>query len=384
MGVGSRMLRIMVSMCLAVGATALAAPGANATGQTYKVQVDAQPPVGEPWAFLRFFPEPSLSVHQGDVVDFAFSGTDTPHTATLTPDADPEHWRSTNQAAAGQYALEVPDAQAGGDDNTIDLNPKIVAPSDPTCGTSANPCAFDASGVVNSGIEFPNPAAQPSFFVTVNAPVGSYSFLCLLHPGMEVALTVAASSTSVPTPQQVSKAAAKQVKQVTKVDGAKADAIAQTVTTVHAGGSTIVKINAGGFSNNVTANEYPDAPVVVTRGAKIKFAGMPELHTATFPRSSAKDPADAFLQTFCEQTGADAPAQSPADCSDPTKFQIVLNAVAVLPSHAAALVKPKTFVNTGLLVPGTNGVVIAKKPGTYTFVCLVHGPEMSGVIKVVA
>ena len=379
----SRIVRILVSTCLAVGATALASPAANAVGQTYKVQVDGQPPVGQPWAFLHFFPGPSISVHQGDVLNFAFSATDTPHTATLTPDADPEHWRSTNQAPNGPYELQVPDSQLGGDDNSIVLNPKIAAPSDPTCGTSANPCAFDASSVVSSGVQFPNPAAQPSFFVTVSAPVGSYSFLCLLHPGMEVSLTVAADATSVPTPQQVSKTAAKQLKKLTKVDGTKADAIAQTVTTSHAGGKTIVKINAGGFSNNVTANEYPDNPVVVKRGTKIKFIGMPELHTATFPKSAAKNPIYAFLQSFCEQVGADTPAQSPADCSDPTKFETIFNPLAVAPTASANLVKPKKFVNAGLMVPGTNGIIIAKKPGTYTFVCLVHGPEMTSTIKVV-
>lgn len=384
MGVGSRTVRILVSMCLAVGATALASPAANAAGQTYKVHVDGQPPVGQPWAFLHFFPGPSISVHQGDVLDFAFSATDTPHTATLTPDANPEDWRTTNQGQGGPYELAAPDTQFGGDDHSLALNPAVAAPSDPACGTSANPCAFDASSVVSSGIQFPNPAAQPSFFVAVNAPVGSYSFLCLLHPGMEVSLVVAADSTSIPTPNQVSKAAAKDLKTLTKVDGKKADEMAQRVITHQTTAGTTVKINAGGFSNNVTANEYPDNPVVVHVGTKIKFKGMPELHTATFPKAAAKDPNLGFLQSFCEQVGADTPATSPADCSDPTKFETVFNPLAILPTASANLVKPKRFVNAGLLTPGVNGLIVAKKPGTYTFVCLVHGPEMSSTIKVVA
>ena len=382
-GVKSRMFRIAVVAAVAVVATSLAVP-AGAVSQSYTVKVDGAPPTGQPWAFLRFFPSTTLSVHQGDVVDFAFSGTDTPHTATLTPDADPEHWRTTNQGASGQYAFQVPDTQLGGDDNSVVLNPLVAGPSDPTCGTSTNPCSFDASKVVSSGVQFPNPSHQPSFFVTVSAPVGSYSFLCMLHPGMEVSLTVAADSTSVPTPQQVSASAAKQLKHATKVDGAAADAIAQTVKTQHVATGTIVKLNAGGFSNNVSANEYPDNPVVVSVGDKIKFAGMPEIHTVTFPMSTAADPNYALLQNFCEQVGADTPAQSPADCSDPTKFETVFNPLAVGPTASLNLVKPKTIVNSGLLVPGVNGVFVAKKPGRYTFVCLVHGPEMHGVIKVKA
>ena len=379
----SRMLRIAVVVAVAMGAASLAVP-AGAVSQSYKVHVDGAPPTGEPWAFLRFFPSTPLRVHQGDVVDFAFSATDTPHTATLTPDADPEAWRTTNQGASGQYGVEVPDSQFGGDDNSVVLNPLVGAPSDPTCGTSTNPCSFDASKVVSSGVQFPNPSQQPSFFVTVSAPVGSYSFLCLLHPGMEVSLNVAADSTSVPTPQQVSASAAKQLKHATKVDGAAADAIAQTITIRHPAGGTIVKLNAGGFSNNVSANEYPDNPVVVSVGDTIKFAGMPEIHTVTFPRSAAKDPNYALLQSFCEQAGADKPALSPVDCSDPTKFETVFNPLAVGPTKSRKLVNPTTVVNSGLLVPGMNGVFIAKRPGRYTFVCLVHGPEMRGVIKIKA
>jgi plastocyanin len=374
---------MVIVAAVAVGATSLAV-SAGAVSQSYKVQVDGAPPTGEPWAFLRFFPGTTLNVHQGDVLNFAFAGTDTPHTATLTPDADPEQWRTTNQGASGLYGVEVPDTQFGGDDQSVVLNPLVGAPSDPTCGTSTNPCSFDGSKVVNSGVQFPNPSQQPSFFVTVSAPVGSYSVLCLLHPGMEVSLNVVADSTSVPTPQQVSASAARQLKRATKVDAAAADAIAQTVSTVHTAGGTIVKLNAGGFSNNVSANEYPDNPVVVSVGDKIKFAGMPEIHTATFPRSTVTDPNYAFLQSFCEQAGADTPAQSPTDCSDPTRFETVFNPLAVGPTKSLNLVNPKTIVNSGLLVPGTNGVFIAKKPGRYTFVCLVHGPEMEGVIKIKA
>ena len=127
------------------------------------------------------------------------------------------------------YELFAPDSTFGGDDQSLVLNPAVGAPSDPTCGTSAHPCGFDATKVVNSGIQFPN-SPQPSFFVAVTAPVGSYSFLCLLHPGMEVKLNVADAATTIPTPQQVSNSAAQQLKKTIKIDGSAADEMAQTVT----------------------------------------------------------------------------------------------------------------------------------------------------------
>jgi plastocyanin len=367
-----------------IGATVgMVAPDVRAAAQTFTVNVDGQPPTGEPWAFLRFFPGPELSVHQGDVVDFAFSATDTPHTATLTPSADPEAWRKANQGPGGPYETEVADSTVGGDDKSVVLNPAVGAPSDPTCGTQANPCAFAGSGVMNSGIQFPNPSAQPSFFVAVNAPVGTYSFLCLLHPGMEVPLNVVANATAVPSPDQVSASAAKQLKNATNTDGKTADAIAQTVKITPTTTGDIFKVRAGGVSNNVSANEYPDHPVKVHTGDQVRFIGMPEIHTATFPRSAVKDPKYAFIQGFCEQPGADVPAQSPTDCTDPTKFESVFNPLALAPSKKNGLSDPSAFRNSGLLVPGTFATFIAKKPGVYTFVCLVHGPEMTSKIKVV-
>ena len=55
-------------------------PATAAVAQTFRLQLDARPPVGEPWSFLRFFPR-TLKVHQGDTVNAAWDGVGTPHTA---------------------------------------------------------------------------------------------------------------------------------------------------------------------------------------------------------------------------------------------------------------------------------------------------------------
>src|SRR5437899_13068576 len=69
---------------------AFAAPaGAGVVGAQFRIQLDARPPVGQPWSFLRYFPR-TLSVHQGDVVDAAWSGAGTPHTATAIPSGNPD------------------------------------------------------------------------------------------------------------------------------------------------------------------------------------------------------------------------------------------------------------------------------------------------------
>ena len=373
------MLRVVIVVAVAIGATSLALP-AGAVSQSFKVQVDGAPPTGEPWAFLRFFPGASLKVHAGDVVDFAWAGTDTPHTATLVPSDDAEAWRQDHQAQGGDFQDPIPDSQVGGDDNSLIENPKVVAPTDPTCGTEAAPCSFDGTSVVSSGFQFSNPSAEPSFFASVDAPVGTYSFLCLLHPGMEDQLTVVADATTIPSPADVATKAAKQLKKAIKVDGAAADLQAQTLAVAVGGAHTKVLLNAGGFSNQVSANEFPDNPVTVSVGDRIVFSGTGEIHTATFPKKSFKTVP--FIVPACEQPGADAPAQSPADCADPTKFELVINDQAFLPTNGNKLNDPTAFVNSGLLAGPVHATFIAKEPGKYTFVCLVHGPEMSGVIKV--
>jgi len=371
-------------MVLAMIGTAIVsgAPHANAgNSHTYRVQVDALPPVGQPWAFLHFFPGPGLQVHQGDSLAFAWAGTDTPHTATLVPTAHPNSWRATNQGPGGAYENPVPDTAVGGDDPGFVLNPSLVFPSDPTCGGAGNPCSFNGSSIVNSGFQTSNPAAEPGFNVQVNAPVGTYSFLCLVHPGMQVRLKVVPSSTSIPSPAQVSERAADQVRRATRIDGEAADVQAQTIGRVHlSDGATRFLISAGGFSNNVTANEYPDNPVHVNVGDRIQFHGTGEIHTATFPAGTARR--IPIITPECEVPGPDTPATSPFDCADPSQFRLAFNPKAVVPSANIGLRRPHKFVNAGLLVGPVQHTFLARVPGTYTFVCLVHGPEMESTIIV--
>jgi plastocyanin len=377
------MLRSMLVLSLAAfGSAGIAVHAASATQPaTYTVQVDGQPPVGEPWDFLRFFPG-GIRVHQGDVIDAAWAGSDAPHTATVVPSSDPESWRAANQGPGGPYEFTVPDSQLGGDDQEADINPSVLNPSSFTCGIQSSPCDFSGSGVVTSGFQSSNPAAQPSFFVKIDAPVGTYSFLCLVHPGMEILLHVARPSTSIPTPRQVDNTSAKQFANATAVDAETADAQAQQVAIQPiAGGHTRYTIHAGGFFHQVTANEYPDQPLTMSVGDKLMVKGNLEIHTATFPGDSyATVP---FIVTECEVPGPDTPASSPADCASPADFRVALNSQAVIPT-GPRLTDTTAFVNSGLLTKPGSFTFVAKAPGTYTFVCLVHGPSMSETLTVQA
>src|SRR5712691_2298548 len=110
-GMGSRVFRSVVVTLVVIGTVIALVPAAEAGSQTYRVQIDNISPNSEPWSFLRFFPGSALSIHQGDVLNFAWGGVGTPHTATLVGDASPAHWRQVNQGHGGAYESPIPDSQ---------------------------------------------------------------------------------------------------------------------------------------------------------------------------------------------------------------------------------------------------------------------------------
>jgi len=362
-------------------------PAGAGTAATYRIQLDAHPPVGEPWSFLRYFPR-ALSVHQGDIVNAAWAGAGAPHTATAIPSSNVPAWRAENQGPGGPqdpsvfpWALQVPDTLVGGDDNQVDINPAVLAPTDPSCGTVSTPCTFDGSGVVSSGFQFSSPGSQPSFYVDVTAPTGQYAFVCLVHPGMELDLNVVSGATTIPDPSQVAARTSAQVTRSRTTDAPVADDLAQTVKRTRlSNGHDRLTIWAGGFWRQVSADEYPDNTLRTHVGDRVRVLGNFEIHTTTFPRSSASTVP--FVTPQCEVAGPDTPATSPADCAAPTDFQIAFNSQAVLPTSNSRLRSPTMFVNSGLLAWPTAHTFVAQKPGLYRFVCLVHGPSMSGTVRV--
>jgi plastocyanin len=370
-----RSIRIVLAFALIAGLVVIGSSQAGAVPRRYAVHVDATAK-NPALAFLRFFPG-AITVHRGDVIDFSWDGIGTPHTVTAVPDADAESWRSANVFTPGApFEDPILDTAIGGDDGDVIENPAVANPSDPSCGTAAMPCRFNGSTVVNSGLQFPFPGNVPTFALKVAAPVGDYSFLCMLHPGMSAPLHVVGYGTPVPSPDAVARKAHHQIRRATRINGMAA--LEQSQQVMHsANGATLY---AGGFRNQVAASLYPARTIRVHKGDHVRFLGTGEIHTATVPASSAAT--IPLISTFCEVPGPDTPAASPFDCASPADFQLVFSARAITPTATHGLRDPDRFVNTGLMFPGVNGRFTAKKAGRYSFVCLVHGPSMSGTIVV--
>lgn len=371
-----RLLALGTAAVLAVAVPAAPAFAVHPSS-TYRVQLDAAPPPGEPWAFLRMFPL-ALTVHQGDVVDAAFAASDTPHTATFVPSPDSDAWRQQNQAPGGPYFPFIPDLNIGNDEGGVMLNPSVAAPTSPGCGAVSNPCTFSGSAVESSGFQPPSPGAQPSIFTKITAAPGSYSFLCLLHPGMQLPLTVVAPGVSIPSPATVAQRTHALVHAAINKLAPVADARAQQVTVANLGGGRVKwTISAGGFYKNVSANEFIDSGLKIHVGDQLHINGNFEIHTATVPASAAATVP--FVVPECEGPGGD----TPPPCSDPNALELAFNTKAITPTVFNGLRNPNLFRNSGLLDgPTSSYTFVARVPGTYSMVCLVHGPEMSTTITV--
>jgi plastocyanin len=308
------------------------------------------------------------------MIEAAWRGAGAPHTATFIA-GDPDEYRAAND-------VFIPEVPVGlGDDGDVIGNPAVFGPSDPTCGAVDNPCEFNGTDPVNSGVQFSSLGSQPSFFAEVTAPAGEYSVICLLHPGMQAGLTVAADDETIPSPADVAATAAQQVQRAKTKHGPRADAEAQIVTATRVGGGiTRYTMNAGGFFKQVSANEFPAAGIAMEKGDRLRVVGVPEIHTATFPADSIETVP--FIITQCEVAGPDTPAASPADCAAPQDFQAALNPQAVAPTASNLLRNPERFVNSGLFVGDASYTFEAKKSGVYTMVCLVHGAGQATTVTV--
>jgi len=185
---GSRQLAALLAATLAASVglvAAVAAPASSATSTTYTVGVDNAAPPGHNWEYTDFFPSAGVTVHNGDVLHFAFSNfsPDSLHTATLLPEGEtgPQAWQST--------PILTPDTDEPG---ALPLqNGAVFGPTNPppgsgapgACGDAATPCPFDGAHELNSGAQ-----SHSDYFAKLNLPsgkTGTFTLICLIHPGID-------------------------------------------------------------------------------------------------------------------------------------------------------------------------------------------------------
>ena len=112
----------------------------------------------------------ALTIHAGDAVTW-IGGV---HTVTFGPEAE-------LQAVEAHFLVRVPQ-KAG--PPLLTINPKAVLP--------AGGPAYTGTGWVSSGFLFPKGNAPAQYTLTFPKP-GTYSYDCLVHPGMDGTITVLAA-----------------------------------------------------------------------------------------------------------------------------------------------------------------------------------------------
>jgi plastocyanin len=346
---------------------------------------------GAPADGMRFYGG-NLRVHDGTTVRFNLAGF---HTATLMPaNVDGDLWAAQN---TGGIDKPFSVASSDPDDSAYKFNNQAIFPSDPTCGTAANPCGYDGSTVVNSGAF----VDDPRFSVTIDGSPGDViHVICLIHPEMRMRIEVVPGGDPETTQEQInarrmrerardSDSAAALHNKLSKRQSKHVTRNGRVVWDAFAG------YDADGFA--LLAN-YPRR-LVIRKGQRVRWHSsglIYEDHSVTFPfdkgrkisRSEGGQPA-------CDPDGDAGPGpdnppelEGPPFCNDPSQFEFDISArfAEMRGDNRHGL---KDFDSSGLF----GNINVGKSPYTLRFtkstsnkglryLCVIHGTFMDGRVVV--
>jgi plastocyanin len=340
-------------------ASLLALTAASATALVAPVSAGPpKPPKPAHLDFNGFFPSASR-IHVGDSIKFAINGFHTVSFLGKGQQPPPLIIPSASLPISGKLdAAGVPFWFNG--QPTQVINPVVAAPSGGK--------KYVGKGFLNSGL--PAPSGPPKPFVVKFTKAGTFTFDCLVHPGMKGTVKVVPKSRQVPS-AKLDEAAAKTQERA---------AVAQALILRKAPppANTVLAGNDG--TGPVAWLRFFPQTLKVKAGSTVEFkiSSSREVHTITF------GPA-AYLAEI-ENTFT-TPLPSPG--GPPT---LVANPLAAYPSDPPPL-PPFTganhgngFEGSGILASGGGPLPSAvkitfTKPGSYGFDCVIH-PSMHGTINV--
>jgi plastocyanin len=341
---------------VALFATALTIPGSPAGAQTSDLTVQVSQPFavgancdqetfrgcrsGESMRFLA----PALKVHKGDTLTFDFASF---HTASLLPVGDDFlAFRAANTGGVGKpfsLVIEDPDDTteegAAASDPAVKANPAVALPSvggvPADCGAADNPCAYDGTEVVNSGLPLGPPPV--TFTTTIDAnPGDSFWVICFVHTHMSLRVNVVSDAEATTTQADID--AAKASLTAYDLEWAQAtDAKLINKQSSHrtASGKKVYDVFAGKDSHFANLNGFYPRKTTIPKGATVRyhFSNLVyEDHTVTMPAPSAFSLYDEFFVTGCDpdtDSGAgpdnagDPEAPDPGNpCPDPSQTEI--------------------------------------------------------------
>ena len=360
-------MRRIVAALAAVGVLGALPAAASAHRYTAYAGEAAKPPASAPpTSTLNVFQPAKLKIRAGDKVQYLNNAF---HTVSVLA-------KGFNPGGVG---LPVPGATYSGikDPQGNDFffnglqkfmyNPAIFAPAGSTT---------IGDGKTHSSGAFGGSPAGPGKYTLKFAKPGTYKVMCLLHPGMVQTVKVLKKKAhGADTDAKVRREVLTQTKQHYQ-DAKKAAASKVPADTVFVGAE----------KQNTTLLTYLPQTLTVPKGTTVTFANMSpsEVHNMTF------GPSD-FIQSFQNSTDLFPTGPgSPNQVSPPFVY------------GSEPTTSPGTWTYSGNEYgdgffwsplmddqPGDppNGLPGAEKitfdtPGTYTYFCAIHGPDMHGTVIV--
>jgi plastocyanin len=222
---------------------------------------------------------------------------------------------------------------------------------------------YDGTGFVNSGLL---EGKGKSFSLSFTKP-GTYSYVCLLHPGMAGSVVVQPSGSAYPMAQAQVDAQA-NAELYDKLGRANQELQSAKLTSnANANGTTSYTVVNGAGGNQASVLRFLPVDLTIKAGDSVTWLGDDphEVHTVTF-----YDPAGKVPDFIVPQPQPGGPPK------------------LVIP-HAAPEgdkeVDSHELYNSGILGPEQSYTFTFPKPGVYTYVCVIHAPQgMFGEIRVEA
>lgn len=305
-----------------------------------------------------FFPE-SVRVHTGDTVTWKIN-SDEPHTATFL--------------SGEPRPVDVVPIPGGGPADLM-LNPAIFfstrapdAPVETYAGTG-----FRNSGVLSNGKVT---APVESYSLTFDQP-GTYSYNCLLHPGMVGTVEVAPAAAAVPSQEEIDAEAQAAIEPLLAM-GEELRAQTTDPSLVRSepgpGGTTIWYAPAGrfGLDPRVEVLDFFPKDLTIHPGDTVIWTSTAPLHQVIFAPG---------------QPAPELAVPEPQEAGPPI---LRVNPAVAFRAKPSGEFDGVSLYSSGLMgapdMPGgTTFALTFDDPGTYDYVCATHRAlGMTGVVNVVA
>ena len=369
------------------------AVGANCNLETFRGCQDAES--------MRFH-SPNLRVHNGDTLTFDLQGF---HTATFLPaNTDLFQWIQGNTPGiSSPYSVLVPDpddtSRDGGasDRPSTKANPAVAFPTDASCGSTDNPCAYNRT-LLNSGV--PQGEGPATFSAQVNGNVGdSIWVICLIHPHMFFRLTVVANDAATSTQGEIDGArAANLAADEEWAESQHEKLINQQSSHVTSSGQRVYDVYVGVDNHRTSINAMYPRVATVPKGATVRFNFnelIYEQHTATMSFREGLERGQDFLAPWCDPDGDsgsaadDPPGEGPPCGGDVSKLEFDASSPLFNVAGDGVFTGNDDYENSGVrgglqfsLAPWDMRFTTASSKKGWKYFCVVHGAGMSGRIKV--